>query len=93
MTLQWTSCVAEPLLVSCRRQRGCAGGRGARCACTMALIGPTYLAQAQAQASLSAAQQLAFSADLAPGRGRAPLRARPRQRQHPPAAPAARHGR
>ena len=29
-------------------------------------IGPTYLAQAQAQASLSAAQQLAFSADLAP---------------------------
>ena len=28
-------------------------------------IGPTYLAQAQAQASLSAAQQLAFSADLA----------------------------
>ena len=29
-------------------------------------IGPTYLAQAQAQASLDAAQQLAFSADLAP---------------------------
>ena len=29
-------------------------------------IGPTYLAQAQAQASLSAAQQLAFSADLCP---------------------------
>ena len=29
-------------------------------------VGPTYLAQAQAQASLNAAQQLAFSADLAP---------------------------
>ncbi len=29
-------------------------------------IGPTYLAQAQAQASLDAAQQLSFSADLAP---------------------------
>ncbi len=29
-------------------------------------IGPTYLAQAQAQASLNAAQQLSFSADLAP---------------------------
>ena len=29
-------------------------------------VGPTYLAHAQAQASLSAAQQLAFSADLAP---------------------------
>ena len=29
-------------------------------------VGPTYLAQAQASASLNAAQQLAFSADLAP---------------------------
>ncbi|CAL8466123.1 g5659 [Coccomyxa elongata] len=29
-------------------------------------IGPTYLAQAQAQASLNTAQQLSFSADLAP---------------------------
>lgn len=29
-------------------------------------IGPTYLAQAQAEASLNATQQLSFSADLAP---------------------------
>jgi hypothetical protein len=29
-------------------------------------IGPTYLAHSQAQASLNAAQQLSFSADLAP---------------------------
>ena len=29
-------------------------------------VGPTYLAQAQASASLNAAQQLTFSADLAP---------------------------